>query len=475
MSLEDAIRENTLSNERMQDSIERQEHEKIKNPYEILFRLAQIFTIVFVSSLLWRYDFFSYFPILQETLFTIMLSMNPAFVFVYSTYAILLAFLIYFDIIWYLFIKTFFFGFDKSMKSFSKSFQTYQVPLLIILVFIFAVDMSFFDGEEYLSAGEVEFRASWDEEEGETKSKFERWIEQTSCQFSPACLLEQKNINDVEVVDSTSYRFTLEKDKILNNYQEQYLNKIPIPYSVEAKGNEIILDKLECYIESVDENNLINTTNLNGRIIKHNNERIVDGLYCDLSSLAAEKYYDKEVKIYPVLYYTIITDFAQEIPFVDYNEYKLKHPGKEEFEIESLIQEEYSIPKGVKTTDIIEIEPILSPEPPVILQNPNQFSSNQLLLQIKFRSYTTSLGSIEKTTILNMTYPSTYLNLINERQYPVVTNSRNGESSDIIEFGINSESTLQGSEIIREDIKFSIETQMKLSKNYIEFVINKNS
>ena len=68
MSLEDAIRENTLSNERMQDSIERQEHEKIKNPYEILFRVTQIFTIVFVSSLLWGYDFFFIFPNITRNL-----------------------------------------------------------------------------------------------------------------------------------------------------------------------------------------------------------------------------------------------------------------------------------------------------------------------------------------------------------------------------------------------------------------------
>ncbi len=472
MSTESALESISERLEKVEDSTKRQEQPKAVNPSMIIFRFVQIFGIIFIFSLFLKYEILSYFVEIQSMIFNLFLSMNLALVQAYSVFAIVITFLIYFNIIWYFMISSLFLGFDKSFENFSRSFQKYQSTILIIMVIIFAIDFSFLEGETYNSLEDFDFRSNWDDESINQQSKFDIWLEKTSCSFNPSCILEQKNVNQVDTVSSTSYKFNLNQEDIFSSYQEQYLKEFPIPYEVEAKGNSIILDKLECYKSNKNEENLISSKELNGRVIQYENRRIIDGLSCDLSSLANEENYNEQVKIYPILYYSINTDFSQEIPFVDMNEYKLNFPGKEEYEIRNEIFSEFKLPEGLTTSDILEIEPVINPKPPIILGDEN--FPTTMIFQIRFRAQSSSLGSVTKTTVLDMQYPQTYLSSTSKPTFPIMLGTSKGESTLSLPFTINTQSSLQGSEIIREDIKFRIETQMKLDREFFEFTLLQN-
>jgi hypothetical protein len=172
-----------------------------------------------------------------------------------------------------------------------------------------------------------------------------------------------------------------------------------------------------------------------------------------------------------VLYYTILTEFTQEIPFVDFEEFSLKYRGRPYFEIENAAREEYPLSEGEKTTDILDIQPILkNPEPPILLRDEN-FVKN-MIFQVRFRAQSSTLGIVEQTRIISMTYPELYLRLTSEPSFPMILGTTEGESSLSLPFVINNEVSLNGAEISRESISFDVETQMKWNKEKFEFMLS---
>jgi hypothetical protein len=466
--------ESTLSGisdrlENLENSVEEKKEKEIPNNYGIIFRLIQVIAILFVFFYSIQFNVFSYFITLQEFIFDIFLNFEPNLVGAYSIFSIMITFLIYFNIYWYVLIKSLFVGFQKSIESLSKNVSKIQGPLLVFFLVIFVIDITFFENRADYAQDLDDFRANWNGEEQGQQTVLQAWWERTSCSWDPQCLLEKKNVNSVETSSSSSYKISLDESKIYSPYQSTDLKEFLIPYEIEAKGNEILLDKIECYHEYKNEENLISTKDLEQRKVSFNSARIIPNIYCDLSSLISENNFNKEMKIFPILYYTIITDFSQEIPFVNYDQFKIPYDNDNYYFIEDEARKKYPLENGIDTTDIINIEPLLTPEPPLLL-GAEEFQKD-FRLQVRFKAQSSSIGTVVNARVLSMQYPETFLTLNKEQTFPQELGTSKGESTLILPFSINHQAQIQGVEIARESIKFDIETQMKLDRESFEFIL----
>lgn len=423
------------------------------------FLFGVIFTVLFFSFIGSIVEFFS--P-LNEIILSSLLSFDDSvkFYMIYTISALILTILIYVDVFKFV-LDCFLSGIEPAKKKLNKMFS-WQYKIILVLALLVLAEM-FFIGSSVNSDDIIYNFGESTEGTTQTSSNFFKDI---MCKFDPQCFMQQQNQQSDTQAETTSYEMRIEQS--LSSYRESQLQtrELPINLEVESKGGRIFLDKVECYEGAPFEKNLLDSRNLGHKEIKNQNLAVVGGINCDVSGLSVDE--TKEVEITPVIYYTLVLDYNQQIPIVDFRKYR-EEQGEDISE--NRIREEVEVLSPVNTaSSALSISRYINPNLPIIINGDTQLPTTYYM-DLTFEKSSSSLGEIQKTTLINLSYSQNHFTF-NELNLPYNVESYDGITSLPLEFSISTTSLdSQGSSQITLPIRMTFENSMKKEDRRIKFTL----
>lgn len=377
----------------------------------------------------------------------------------------------------------------------------FAITIFIYLGFLFVLPISFFsikkEPEEILKGyGKVGLKiiafafipliiniAFWGdnsdtiERQGEIlaqkgNSTWSTFIERISCTFNQDCLLNQKKETTAKQSDRENYEINLIKpddDYYMYNYLQN--NPFYIKYEILSQGGSIFLEKLECYQGDTKEENLLDTLEINEKI-DTGDEKLEKIFKCDASNLKTTSNLDENVKIKPVLYFTIDTEYVQKIPIIDVNKYSEKYGYEQEelsiSKLKEIVEDREGDTDFEKSNDAVDTKISIMPSLPVILSN-NEDYYNEFQIAITFEANNEyKFGKLLSSTLEEIVEPkSISLNSQITTPYDLLTHN----DKSIIRFNLDSTSTNIEEEIKTELLKFKISSQFKKEESPIRLTV----
>ena len=221
------------------------------------------------------------------------------------------------------------------------------------------------------------------------------------------CRLINNKVDTVKS-DRESYSITLLKPDN-SYYKKEYLdnNGIPFIYEIESTQGAITVEKIECYQNSVKEENLIDSKEVNERITTNGISRKT--FKCSSENIKLDKKLDENVPIYPVLYLSIDTKYTIQIPIIDFDRYMINNNLGEDvnpYDVNDEIVSKYGEGDITQSNNALKESLSTTSTFPVYLTSNDESNSNfELALTLEENDGTT-FGDLIESTLVKITPPS---------------------------------------------------------------------
>ena len=432
-------------------------------------RLMEIGTIIFLLATFLTTILNSFFPIHMFFFNTITSMVDDILLtWAYNALAFLLVIMIYFNVFYFLVIKLPIKGSQETYRDFEESLPK-QIFIILIPTLIVLVDAFFLTGA-------VSFQEQAAYSVGEyanetTTGLSDAWSEFT-CLFSPQCVLNRQDREDDRQATSVDYEINLEDRITSRGYEQIKESELNIPYSAETGEGEIYLDELRCYKSTPMADNLLDTQDLENRRISHSSMNSIGGLSCDISDIEIDE--TREIKIVPVLYFTIPIEYYQEITIVDLERFA-NNIGEEItedniYDITDEVREEVQVNQPTNSArNALRISRYVDPSLPAILHEHEHIFS-EFFFDFSFEEVNTRLGDIRNVNLKSLDYSQDYLD-IDKPTLPYEIDSYDGTTA----LALNMEVVAQNLDTTEVDVPvlMNFNTSMVKDDSSLTFTLRK--
>lgn len=282
------------------------------------------------------------------------------------------------------------------------------------------------------------------------------------CSINPTCIQQRLNEKESENIRTQDFSIEIVKPNTLSYSFERLKNqKLYFKYDILSKNSAIKLEKLECYANSdKKESNRYWTLDLSNKGDIDNENKVTEsGFYCDQNNLTIDDFDSKDVKLFPVLYYSVVTTLSQEIPFQKVNSVEEMQDLRD-----SLVLDKG---KTSSSNDLLKLTVQTSNFDLPIFHGDGVYMEEEYIFDFKIKPnnlYT--LGKLYSSKVINYSIPE---NLFSFQGYPIYNDIpevlTNDEESSF-SFNLNLKQTEFEDTYFKENIRFVVKSEIRKKDSF---------
>jgi hypothetical protein len=280
---------------------------------------------------------------------------------------LILLFMIYIDIfILVPFTYIFSIRTDPSEKIF-KEFKIESLIIVILLLPLFiSVSLSAVSGDD----GSID--DDMDKFNIDTKSKIKSLMDGPLCVLFNDATTCMKNDETEHAKQSVRSEYDIYFKKPEYNYVdnlERFRNRpYYLNYEILAKGKPLYIDRIECYANKINSENLLSNISFEDKEILNNKRLPVSDIKCNVEDLEIDGKVDEDFKLVTLLYYSIESEYTQPVHVINVDKYIENNYASREglniVEIEEEIRNSLDNNKPIKSNNFINFKVYTSPRLP---------------------------------------------------------------------------------------------------------------
>jgi len=380
------------------DATREEHHSNVKDSLLFfVYRTSKYIFRVLIFSLLilflwWRFGFTLGVPELYTLLFNFFYNFGGELAYSvsgvrYITFITLtIVAIIFIELVLAVFYIVLGINFNSSRKRYKNEVGVVAV-FLLIFVFFFATNTLGITIGERISTISNPLNS--------TTASLRELFKEIKCDMNTECILNKKNNKELTQTSQTAYSISFQRQPELSFTLAELKDsgEWPLNYDIQAKGGKLFINSITCYQDKIDEAHFISKKDLKSEEIKPSEKSTYDKAICDLSKIKLNK--TTRVKIIPVLEFTLIGNYEEDIPFI--NKELLTTTLKKVAEIKKKYPSE-----SLESNSLFKVTRTFSPEPPLIFSNNEQKKVIMLYTFEKESSYS-SFGKIKEATLDEIT------------------------------------------------------------------------